>query len=98
MSRLALDWVKRTFTFSREISSLEKDFGDGVLLLSILTQRGLLSDEVAINECGTPFAALENLKLARKKLKSYNIFIDKKLMANVSSNNVLYILCLYTSE
>jgi hypothetical protein len=85
MSRLALDWVKKNFTFSRDISSLEKEFVDGVLLLGILKQRGLLSDEDAINESGTPFAALENLKLARKKLKSYNIFMDKKIIANVSS-------------
>lgn len=84
MSRLALEWAKKNFNLGNgSITSTEKNFSDGCLFLSMLKQRGLLTDDDAVNESGTPFAAQENLKLVKKKLKDFNIFIDKKVIGNV---------------
>lgn len=84
MSRLALDWVKKNYAFPREIDNLEKNFSDGQLFLHILRHRGLLSDEDAINEMDTPFAAAENMKLVKRRLTTLNIHIEKSDIANVS--------------
>lgn len=84
MSRLALDWVKKNFTFPRKVDNLEKDFSDGQLFLHVLRQRGLLSEEDAINEMDTPFAATENLQLLRRRLRAVDIHMEKADIANVS--------------
>jgi hypothetical protein len=91
MSRLALDWVKKNFSFSRRVDSIEKDFSDGVLFASILRQRGLLNEFDIANESGTPSAAAENLKLLRNKLRSYEIDVNKSIIADVS---LCYFACL----
>lgn len=85
MSRLALDWVKKNFSFHGKVDNLEKDFSDGQLFLQILRQRGVLTDEDAINESGTPFAAAENLKLFRLRVQPLNIRLEKANVANVSA-------------
>ena len=83
MSRLALDWVKKNFTFHGKVDNLEKNFCNGQLFLHILRQRGLLTDDDAINEMDSPFAAAENLKLVRQRLKPLNIHLEKGDIANV---------------
>lgn len=83
MSRLALDWITKNFTFPVKVDNIDKNFSDGQLFLHILRQRGLLSEEDAINESGTPFAAAENLKLFKKKISNLRINMDKKDIANV---------------
>ena len=66
------------------MDTLEKGCCDGQLLLQILQQKGLLSDEDEVNQTGTPFAAAENLKLMKHKLKLLDIHIDNADIANVS--------------
>jgi hypothetical protein len=79
--------VNRTFALQRPVDDLERACSDGRLPLEILRlRRGILSDEDAINEAGTPFAASENFTLLRKHLnKALNITLTKKDVAEVSS-------------
>jgi hypothetical protein len=86
MSRLAQNWVSSNFQLPRSISNLEKDFSNGYLFIKMLEEKRILrgDDTDGIVDGDTPSEIMNNIKILGRGLKTLNIHLTKKLIADVS--------------
>jgi hypothetical protein len=85
MSRLAIDWIQRSFSVP-QIASIERDLADGYILLKILTQMGYVTDEEVETlppRSANPSVILENFKQLTKYIKRINITLTKRMVTQI---------------
>ena len=85
MSRLAVEWIQRSFSVPK-IGSIERDLADGYILLKILTQMGYVTDEeveVLPQRSANPSVILDNFKLLTKFIKRININLTKRMVTQI---------------
>lgn len=87
MSTLVCSWLNNRFRLSRRIESPEVDLSNGFVLVQILKQLDIISEDDAASATDTSNVEqiLSNFRIIQKFLKSINISLSKEDISNIVS-------------
>ena len=88
MSRLALDYLERTFKVGRPLESIERDMSNGYVFAVVLAQLGFLSpeeiEEGVVDALG-PELVLKNFGVVARGLRKAEIHLTRQVVASIAS-------------
>lgn len=87
MSRLAKEYIEKSFKLSRSISTVERDLSNGYLLLTIAHSCEYLSDDEfeSARDDNSPTCIIKNFKLLGDALNKIGIHLTKSDIAQIIS-------------